>query len=79
MGLLKSTPNWKAYRTPNDKKKTVWVFMDFFYYEIVFFVQALFSGEGAEHGRKLVTPQLNGTETGDRPHTLEEYATDHFR
>ena len=53
--------------------------MDFFYYEIVFFVQALFSGEGAEHGRKLVTPQLNGTETGDRPHTLEEYATDHFR
>ncbi|KAA0203333.1 hypothetical protein HAZT_HAZT001174 [Hyalella azteca] len=41
--------------------------------------QALFSAEGAEHGRRLVTPQLNGSDPADKPHTLEDYAVDHFR
>ncbi|KAG7157734.1 Myosin-VIIa-like 1, partial [Homarus americanus] len=41
-------------------------------------ILALFTAEGAEHGRKLFTPQLNGTEPQEKPHTLEEYALDHF-
>ncbi|XP_045594548.1 myosin-VIIa isoform X2 [Procambarus clarkii] len=42
-------------------------------------ILALFTAEGAEHGRKLFTPQLNGAEPHEKPHTLEEYAIDHFR
>jgi myosin-7 len=41
--------------------------------------QALFSLEGAEHGRKLHPQQVNGTEAREKPHTLAEYAMDHFR
>lgn len=42
-------------------------------------MQALFTAEGAEHGRKLFTPQVNGNDSQEKPHTLEEYALDHFR
>ncbi|XP_071536430.1 myosin-VIIa isoform X6 [Panulirus ornatus] len=42
-------------------------------------ILALFTAEGAEHGRKLFTPQLNGSDSQEKPHTLEEYALDHFR
>jgi len=35
--------------------------------------------EGAEHGRKLHPQQVNGTEAREKPHTLAEYAMDHFR
>ncbi|XP_069983292.1 myosin-VIIa isoform X1 [Penaeus vannamei] len=42
-------------------------------------ILALFTAEGAEHGRKLFTPQVNGSDTHEKPHTLEEYALDHFR
>ncbi|XP_043214510.1 myosin-VIIa-like isoform X4 [Amphibalanus amphitrite] len=43
-------------------------------------ILALFAAEGAEHGRKLYTPQQNNQgDTGERPHTLEEYSIDHFR
>jgi len=40
---------------------------------------ALFTLEGAEQSRRLVTTQTNGTEPQEKPHTLEEYAVDHFR
>ncbi|CAG2065661.1 unnamed protein product, partial [Timema podura] len=40
---------------------------------------ALFSLEGAEHGRKLYPQQVNGTDTREKPHSLAEYALDHFR
>ncbi|XP_049887223.1 myosin-VIIa isoform X2 [Pectinophora gossypiella] len=39
----------------------------------------LFCQEGAQHGRRVVTATLNGTESRDKPHTLLEYAMDHFR
>ncbi|KAJ9583263.1 hypothetical protein L9F63_022396, partial [Diploptera punctata] len=42
-------------------------------------ILALFSLEGAEHGRKLHPQQVNGTESREKPHTLAEYALDHFR
>ncbi|XP_054284599.1 myosin-VIIa [Macrosteles quadrilineatus] len=42
-------------------------------------ILALFSLEGADQGRKLYTPHMNGTEPREKPHTLAEYAIDHFR
>jgi len=42
-------------------------------------ILALFTLEGAEQSRRLVTTQSNGTEPQEKPHTLEEYAVDHFR
>ncbi|XP_061707586.1 myosin-VIIa isoform X1 [Cydia pomonella] len=42
-------------------------------------ILALFCMEGASHGRRVPTATLNGTETRDKPHTLIEYAMDHFR
>lgn len=42
-------------------------------------IQALFTAEGAEHGRKLFTPQVNGGDSQEKPYTLEEYSLDHFR
>ena len=35
--------------------------------------------EGAEQSRRLAPSQSNGTELVEKPHTLEEYAVDHFR
>lgn len=35
--------------------------------------------EGAEQSRRLVPSLSNGTELVEKPHTLEEYAVDHFR
>lgn len=42
-------------------------------------LQALFSLEGADQGRRLNTQHVNGTEPREKPHTLAEYAIDHFR
>ncbi|KAI8428233.1 hypothetical protein MSG28_002455 [Choristoneura fumiferana] len=42
-------------------------------------ILALFCLEGASHGRRVPTATLNGTEAKDKPHTLIEYAMDHFR
>ncbi|KAL0849525.1 hypothetical protein ABMA28_013796 [Loxostege sticticalis] len=42
-------------------------------------ILSLFCQEGAQHGRRIPTSTLNGTETRDKPHTLLEYAMDHFR
>ncbi|CAH2067349.1 unnamed protein product, partial [Iphiclides podalirius] len=42
-------------------------------------ILALFCQEGAQHGRRVPTSTFNGTETRDKPHTLLEYALDHFR
>ncbi|CAH0602905.1 unnamed protein product [Chrysodeixis includens] len=42
-------------------------------------ILALFCQEGASHGRRAPTATYNGTETRDKPHTLIEYAMDHFR
>ncbi|XP_075992651.1 unconventional myosin-VIIa ck [Anticarsia gemmatalis] len=42
-------------------------------------ILALFCQEGAQHGRRAPTATYNGTETRDKPHTLLEYAMDHFR
>lgn len=44
-------------------------------------ILALFSAEDApHHGRRLSTVSTNGVgETRERPHTLAEYALDHFR
>ena len=35
----------------------------------------------SEHGRRLfgMGPTVNGTENVEKPHTLEDYAIDHFR
>ncbi|XP_076340822.1 unconventional myosin-VIIa ck isoform X2 [Tachypleus tridentatus] len=43
-------------------------------------ILSLFTQEGAEQGKRLIAyPQSNGPEPQDKPHTLEEYALDHFR
>ena len=42
-------------------------------------ILALFSIEGTENGRRLYPQQINGVESRDKPHTLLEYAIDHFR
>ncbi|KOC63304.1 Unconventional myosin-VIIb, partial [Habropoda laboriosa] len=42
-------------------------------------ILSLFSIEGTENGRKLYPQQVNGVEPRDKPHTLLEYAIDHFR
>ncbi|KAL4712976.1 hypothetical protein ACJJTC_012046 [Scirpophaga incertulas] len=42
-------------------------------------ILSLFCQEGAQHGRRIPTNTFNGTETRDKPHTLIEYAMDHFR
>ncbi|XP_023947014.1 myosin-VIIa [Bicyclus anynana] len=42
-------------------------------------ILTLFCQEGAQHGRRAPTSTFNGTETRDKPHTLLEYAMDHFR
>uniref|UniRef100_A0A1B6CKI8 Myosin-VIIa n=1 Tax=Clastoptera arizonana TaxID=38151 RepID=A0A1B6CKI8_9HEMI len=42
-------------------------------------ILALFSMEGAEHGRRLYSQHMNGTEPREKPHTLVEYSIDHFR
>ena len=43
--------------------------------------QALFTMDPSEHGRRLfgMGPTVNGTENVEKPHTLEDYAIDHFR
>ena len=43
------------------------------------FVQALFTMNVSEHSRRLYPTQINGVEQVEKPHTLEEYALDHFR
>ncbi|KAK7792575.1 hypothetical protein R5R35_008669 [Gryllus longicercus] len=42
-------------------------------------ILALFSLEGAEPGRRLAAPPSVGVDPRDKPHTLAEYALDHFR
>ncbi|KAJ0182072.1 hypothetical protein K1T71_002794 [Dendrolimus kikuchii] len=42
-------------------------------------ILTLFCQEGASHGRRVANSTLNGTEARDKPHTLLEYALDHFR
>ncbi|XP_055300601.1 myosin-VIIa isoform X1 [Sitodiplosis mosellana] len=42
-------------------------------------ILALFSIEEAHHGRRLNAVSNGGTETRERPHTLQDYALDHFR
>ncbi|GLG95789.1 uncharacterized protein GBIM_02686 [Gryllus bimaculatus] len=42
-------------------------------------ILALFSMEGAEPGRRLAAPPSVGVDPRDKPHTLAEYALDHFR
>lgn len=44
-----------------------------------FILQALFNIENSENGRRLYPQQINGIEPRDKPHTLVEYAIDHFR
>ena len=35
--------------------------------------------EVSEHSRRLYGGTTNGADSGEKPHTLEEYALDHFR
>ncbi|XP_038206481.1 myosin-VIIa [Zerene cesonia] len=42
-------------------------------------ILSLFCQEGAQHGRRAPTSTFNGTDARDKPHTLLEYALDHFR
>ncbi|KAG5306891.1 MYO7A protein, partial [Acromyrmex insinuator] len=42
-------------------------------------ILALFSMEGTENSRRLYPQQMNGVDSRDKPHTLLEYAIDHFR
>ena len=44
-----------------------------------FICQALFTMDVSEHSRRLYPTQINGVEQVEKPHTLEEYALDHFR
>ena len=46
----------------------------------IFFSQALFALDPSEHGRRLFASQANGLDgVMEKPHTLEDYAVDHFR
>ena len=42
-------------------------------------ILALFTMDVGDHSRRLYPSQLNGTDQLEKPHTLEEYAMDHFR
>ena len=42
-------------------------------------ILALFTMDVGDQSRRLYPSQLNGTEQVEKPHTLEEYAMDHFR
>jgi len=42
-------------------------------------ILALFTMDVSEHSRRLYPTQINGVEQVEKPHTLEEYALDHFR
>ena len=43
-------------------------------------MQALFALDPSEHGRRLFAAQSNGLDgVMEKPHTLEDYAVDHFR
>ena len=43
-------------------------------------MQALFALDPSEHGRRLFASQANGLDgVMEKPHTLEDYAVDHFR
>lgn len=42
-------------------------------------ILALFTMEVSEHTRRLYPANTNGVESVEKPHTLEEYAMDHFR
>ena len=47
---------------------------------ILSFFQALFALDPSEHGRRLFASQANGLDgVMEKPHTLEDYAVDHFR
>ena len=42
-------------------------------------MQALFALDPSEHGRRLFASQANGLDgVMEKPHTLEDYAVDHF-
>ena len=46
----------------------------------VLHLQALFALDPSEHGRRLFASQANGLDgVMEKPHTLEDYAVDHFR
>ena len=55
------------------------VLLIYFFFSFQF--QALFTMDPSEHGRRLfgMGPTVNGTENVGKPHTLEDYAIDHFR
>ena len=55
------------------------VLLIYFFFSFQF--QALFTMDPSEHGRRLfgMGPTVNGTENVEKPHTLEDYAIDHFR
>jgi len=44
-------------------------------------ILALFTMDPSEHGRRLfgMAPAVNGNDPAEKPHTLEDYAIDHFR
>ena len=48
---------------------------------LFYYFQALFTMDPSEHGRRLFNmgTTVNGNEAMEKPHTLEDYAIDHFR
>jgi len=42
-------------------------------------ILALFTMDVSQHSRRLFPAEINGTDAAEKPHTLEEYAVDHFR
>lgn len=75
-------------KPPNDILVHINIYTDYFHYRetltsilklIDFNFQALFSMEGTENSRRLYPQQMNGVDSRDKPHTLLEYAIDHFR
>ena len=55
------------------------IFTNFHLKNVIF--QALFTMDPSEHGRRLfgMAPAVNGNDPAEKPHTLEDYAIDHFR
>ena len=67
------------YQTPHGYTgKTICAFI-FAESDRNYVCQALFTMDVSEHSRRLYPTQINGVEQVEKPHTLEEYALDHFR
>ena len=70
---------FELYKLSLCENSTFNLLLTYFFFSFQF--QALFTMDPSEHGRRLfgMGPTVNGTENVEKPHTLEDYAIDHFR